>query len=88
MKKLNTYFVELTDTFGGEANYAWRKCFKVKASTMRGACNKISREIGNGWKCVSNYGDMKRYDSRSGLRCYFIEDYDPQIHDRNSCIEL
>ena len=69
------YFVEITDTFGGEANYSWVNRLKVKASTMRGAVNKVSRVIGLSWHCVGDYGDMKRYDSDSSCTCFFIEEW-------------
>lgn len=46
------YFVEVTDTFGGEANYSWVKRLKVKANTMRGAVNKVSRDSGLSWHCA------------------------------------
>ena len=73
------YFVEITDTFGGEANYSWVKRLKVKASTMRGAVNKVSRDSVLTWHCVGDYGDMKRYDSESGATCFFIEDWHDDI---------
>lgn len=33
----NTYFVEVTDTFGGEANYCWVRRYKVSASSKLGS---------------------------------------------------
>jgi len=39
-----SFFVEITDTFGGEANYSWVKRFIVRASTFRGAISKVSKE--------------------------------------------
>lgn len=73
------YFVEITDTFGGEANYSWVKRLKVKANTMRGAVNKVSRDSGVAWRCAGDYGDMMRYDSKSGATCFFIQDWQDDI---------
>ena len=73
------YFVEITDTFAGEANYSWVKRIKVKANTMRGAVNKVSRDSGMAWRCRGNYGDMMRYDSKSGATCFFIEEWHDDI---------
>jgi hypothetical protein len=73
------YFVEITDTFGGEANYSWATRLKVKANTMRGAVNKVSRDSGLSWHCVGDYGDMKRYNSESGVTCFFIEEWHDDI---------
>ena len=67
------YFVEITDTFAGEANYSWVKRLKVKANTMRGAVNKVSRYSGMAWIRNWDNGDMMRYDSQSGNTCFFIE---------------
>ncbi len=75
------YFIEITDTFGGEANYSWVKRLKVRASTMRDAVNKVSRDSGLSWHCVGDYGDMKRYDSSSGCTCFFIEEWYDHIAD-------
>lgn len=45
-KELNKFYFELTDTFGGEANYSWVHRFKVVSPTLRGALNKLSRHTG------------------------------------------
>ena len=76
---MNYYFVEITDTFAGEANYSWVNRLKVKANTMRGAVNKVSRDSGMAWRCTGNYGDMMRYDSKSGATCFFIQDWQDDI---------
>lgn len=78
---MNHYFVEITDTFGGEANYSWVTRHKVKASSDRGALIRINRDSGLGFRSVG--GD--RYDSRSGATCAFITPWDDaehsQLHD-------
>ena len=76
MKTKQFFYAEITDTFGGEANYSWVTRHKISASTMRGAVNKLSRESGMNWRCVGDYGDKRRYDSQSGATCFFIEAWD------------
>lgn len=41
------FFVEMTDTYGEEANYSWVSRFMVSASTMLGAIGKVTRETGH-----------------------------------------
>lgn len=71
MKK-ELFFVEMTDTFSGEANYSWVRRYIVTASTMRGAVWKVSRHTGVSWHCVEDYNGQKRYDSATGATCFFI----------------
>lgn len=68
------FYVEITDTFCGEANYTWLTRHKVRASSPRGALIRINRDSGLGFRSVG--GD--RYDSRSGATCAFIEPWDDQ----------
>lgn len=82
------FFVEITDTFGGEANFSWITRLKVKARTMRGAVCKVARETGLNWRAVGDYGDSKRYDSRSGATCFFIESFDDDRHGLESVREI
>lgn len=77
---MNTYFIEITDTFGGDANYSWVTRHKVKANTVRGAVWKVSHDSGMNWHCVGDYGDMCRYDSASGATCLFISEWDQDQH--------
>lgn len=74
------YYIEVTDTFAGEANYSWVARHILKASTMKGAINKFSRLSGMKWHCAGDYQDSKRYDSASGATCYFINEFDEQDH--------
>lgn len=82
------YFVEVTDTFGGEANYSWARRYKLLAASMKGAQLKMTREQGSGWSKVMDSGDMQRWDSASGATCMFIEDFDTDRHDQLTCTEL
>lgn len=70
------FYIEVTDTFGGEANYSWVTRHIIRANTMQGAVNRFSRLSGMKWHCVGDYSDSKRYDSKSGATCYFIEEFD------------
>lgn len=67
------FYVEITDTFGGEANYSWVTRHVIRATTMRGAITKLARRSGMNWHRVDSYGEKSRYDSKSGATCCFIE---------------
>ena len=71
-KPTRLFFVELTDTFGGEANYSCVTRRLVRASSIMGAARKMAREAGLSVHSVGNYGDMARYDSASGATCMFV----------------
>lgn len=53
--------IEVTDTFGGEPNYAWVKRGTTKRQTRRGIVQAVKELAGwNGW-CrvrVTDFGDM------------------------------
>ena len=66
------FFVEMTDTYGGESNYSWVNRFIVKASTMRGAMCKVSREVGSRTRKVMDCGDFQRYDVTGVCICFFV----------------
>ncbi len=70
------FFVEITDTFGGEANYSWVTRHKVRASSVRGALIRINRDSGLGFHSVG----CDRFDSRSGATCAFIDHWDDEQH--------
>lgn len=73
------FFVEVTDTYGGEANYCWVHRFKVHASSFMGAMRKVRREMGlPPARVTGNYGDMARYDFKNAAICAFISDYEDQ----------
>ena len=65
----NHYFVEITDTFGGEANYCWVHRFIVSASSPRGAMRKVANTTGF---AVRNVG-CDRWDAVGACVCYFVE---------------
>lgn len=74
----NFYFVEITDTFAGEANYSWVTRLKVKAKTTRGAVYKVAKHTGLQWRKDGDYGGMLRYNSKSGATCFFISDWEEE----------
>lgn len=69
---MQDFEIEVTDTFGGEANYSWVRRYTVTAKSFLGAVQKLSRLEGLAWRCVGDFGDSKRYDSASGATCAFI----------------
>lgn len=75
---INTYFVEMTDTYSGEANYSWVNRFKVKASTKRGAMLKVSREVGTQRRLKKDYdtGDLVRYNVSGACICFFVQHWE------------
>jgi len=75
MKQIKqTYFVEMTDTFGGEANYSWVNRFLVQSVSMRGAISKVTRETGYHARVNYDCGDMARYDAIAACICYFVSE--------------
>ena len=71
----NLYFVEVTDVFGGDANYGWVTRHIIRAKSERGAINALSRRSGLNWR-----NDGFRYLSKSGATCCFIDWYDHECH--------
>ena len=64
-----TYFIEMTDTFGGEANYCWFNRFLVSASSPRGAMRRVCARTSDSVRDVG----CDRWDSIRGCVCYFVE---------------
>ena len=76
----DTFFVEMTDTFGGEANYCWVKRFIVKATTFKGAIRIVAKETGYSGriKKVWDLGDETRHDVKGACICFLTSYYDGQ----------
>jgi len=87
-KTTESFFVEITDTFGGESNYSWVNRFIVKASTFRGAISKVSKETGYSFKCVMSAGDMSRYDAKSACICAFVSYAENEAETYSRIIEI
>ena len=84
----HTYFIEMTDTFGGEANYCWVNRFLVSASSPRGAMRRVCARTSDS---VRNVG-RDRWDAVGACVCYFVEWVDPAevqtLKDNYSRIEV
>lgn len=72
MKAKNKYFVEMTDTFGGEANYCWVNRFVVEASSFMGAIRKVAKYTGYSGriKKTMDCGDFVRHDVKGAAICF------------------
>lgn len=66
------YYVEMTDTYGGEANYSWVHKFMVTASSPLGAIRKVTRETGYPARKDWDSGDTVRYKVPKCCICYFV----------------
>lgn len=82
------FFVEMTDTYGGEANYSWVNRFLVTASSELGAIRKVTRRTGYRARGVG----CDRYDVPGACICYFVEwvdaDQAKALQDNYSRIEV
>ena len=78
---MQDYYVEITDTFAGEANYSWVTRYKVTSTENENdAIIKISNESGINWIKQWDDGTFSRYNSESGLTCLFISEYCDDEH--------
>ena len=77
------FFIEITDTFGGEANYSWVTRHIIRAKSERGAICALSRRSDISWHSVG----CERYDSKSGATCAFIREYHPEYDNAYSRLE-
>lgn len=66
------YHIEITDTYGGEANYCWKRDYLVSAKSPLGAINKLSKSQGSGWRKNWDSGDTVRYDMKGACICAFV----------------
>jgi len=81
MKNHKLFYVEITDTYSGEANYSWVTRHIIRAKSMRGCINALSLRSGIAWRKAYDTGEHCRYDSKSGATCAFIADYCPRETD-------
>jgi hypothetical protein len=75
MKTQEIFFVEVTDTYGYEANYSWVKRYKVHASSLLGAIRKISKESGLSFRKDYDAGGDARYNAKNASICAFVSGY-------------
>ena len=80
------FYVEVTDTYGEDANYSWVKRFKVSASSELGAIRKVSSETGLNFRKEWDTGDLVRYDAKHCAVCAFVSPYENQ-HEHYSYVK-
>lgn len=76
MKK--AFYIEVTDTFGDEANYSWVTRFKVHAKSELGAIRKVSREMGLRFRKDYEMFEMTKYKALNACICAFLTDYEDE----------
>lgn len=69
---MHKFNIEVTDTFGGEANYSWVRRYTCKAKSLRGAIQWLARNHGAGWIKDCDTGDMARYNLSGACICAFV----------------
>lgn len=76
------WFVELTDTFSGEANYSWVTRVKVQARTLAHAVRRFSKDAGFTRRLSFQYDDgtSARYNIRGAALCFFVCAWDDECH--------
>ena len=80
-KQLTKYFIEFTDTYGGEANYCWVRRYNVEATSYTQALTKAKQVyFGNAsgypHRITDNNGDTLRVDFQGMAICCFVSDAD------------
>ena len=76
---MKTFYFEVTDTFGGEANFCWIRRLAIKANSLHGALIKLSKHEGLNFK--KQYDTF--YKAKNACICAFLVDYDvynPEIY--------
>ena len=78
---METFYIVVTDTFGGVANYCWVKQYKVTAKSELGAIRKVSRETGYSFRKDLDDGLYTGYNAKGANVCAFASYYEPACHD-------
>lgn len=68
-----TYFIEVTDTFGDELNYCWIRRYAVNASSERGAMRVVGNHEGY---AMRNDGYKWKYQNAC-IAAYVVDDVMP-----------
>lgn len=73
---MKTYRFEMTDTFGGEANYSWARRGEVEAKTDLGAIRKAKAALGlETVRCKKEeLGDVMRLSPVGACLVIFLEE--------------
>ena len=79
------FYVELTDTFGGEANYSWVTRVKVQAKNLKHAVRRFSQDAGFTGRIAHDYSipdeyGTERYIIRGAALCFFVSHWDDDTH--------
>ncbi len=80
---METFFVEFTDTYGGEANYCWVDRYKVMARDLKHAITKAKQARYTSpvpRHKFTDYGDEVRIDMVGSPVCAFAWEYDEHYH--------
>jgi len=73
MATKHLFKIEVTDTYGGEANYSWVKRYEFLAVSALGAMQMLAVAYYPGWKKDYDTGDMARYNLKGACICAFVE---------------
>ena len=57
---METFYFEVTDTFGHDLNYCWLDRFEIKATSLRGALSKLSKHTGLNFRNNGSYFKAKK----------------------------
>ena len=68
-KPTEMFYAEVTDTFSGEVKYCCVRRYRIRAVSMLGAIQKLSRHEGLSFRAA--YGG--RYDAKGACICAFID---------------
>ncbi len=84
------WFVELTDTYGGEANYSWVTRVKVQAKTLEHAVRRFSKDAGFTGRVRADWDDgtSKRFNVRAAPLCFFVSPWEERHADYMHLREL
>jgi hypothetical protein len=84
------YKVEMTDTFGDDANYCWVNRLWVKAKSPASALRKANKHWSiapRSWRLDWDYGDERRYNMNKAAICCFVtwcEDDEPSLYNEQA----
>jgi hypothetical protein len=70
---MQTYNIEITDTYAGEANYSWVDRITVQAKSMRGAITQASKKLGyHGFRLDAWCGNYASYKLQGACIIAFV----------------
>lgn len=85
---MNTYYLEVTDLFGGEMNYCYLNKHVIDAKSRLGAIQRLSTMYGLNFRLDMDCGDYVTYHSTSQLTGVTIEEYDDSNSNHTETAEL